>query len=115
MYLEISGVPKILNNMRGNWRALWAEKAKWKKRTMTEAWNLRPKKPLKRAEIICTRCTSRPSDFDNRVSSFKAIIDGLTEIGVFIDDTDEVIVRREYLWEKCANKDAKVKIIVNEV
>lgn len=114
--LEIEGVPKLLLNYRGHWRAVHAEKKKWRLKTIAAlAKANKPACPLVAASLTLTRFTSRPSDFDNRVSSFKAVIDALVEAGVLAADTDEVIRERHYPWVKCANKDSRIKIEVMEL
>lgn len=115
--ITIPGVPKMLTNLKTNgWRAAHFDKLKWKK--LIAAYvdaPKRPPEPIKKASIVCIRATARPSDFDNRVSGFKGIIDGLVEIGVLIDDSDDVLVLRQYPHLKVANKDSHVRIIVEEI
>lgn len=110
---EICGVPKLLLNYRGHWRAVHAEKKKWRLKVLSELRNhFKPACPLNSAVLTCARYTSRPSDYDNRVSSFKAIVDALVEAGILSADTDDVIKERHYPWIKCANKESKIKIEV---
>ena len=114
--LEISGVPKLLLNSRGHWRVIYAEKKKWRLKVLTALQNhVKPAQPLHSAVLTCSRYTSRPSDFDNRVSSFKAAVDALVEAGILADDSDAVLKERHYPWFKCANKDARIKIEVREI
>jgi hypothetical protein len=113
---EICGVPKLLLNYRGHWRAIHAEKKKWRLLTLAAIQNqFKPTQPLTSAALKLTRYTSRASDFDNRVSSFKAVVDSLVEAGILANDDDGVIRQREYPWIKCANKDSKIRIEVSEL
>ncbi len=116
MKIEIPGVPKLMSNRGGNWRAHSFERKKWRKRV--NDWLMfesKPEKPLKKAGIRLTRCTSRASDFDNRVSAFKPCVDALVDRGILSDDSDNVIVERYYPFEKVANKESKIKIEVWEI
>lgn len=76
------------------------------------AWSRRPKEPLQKATLILTRCSSRETDFDNLVISFKPIVDGLVDARVLADDTGQVIVSRKYQWEKAPGKKGLVRIRV---
>lgn len=75
----------------------------------------RPLKPLEKARLICTRFSSHPSDFGNRVDSFKAVIDGLVAAKVLIDDNDSVIVDQTFPWIKAGTKDGHISITVEEL
>ena len=117
LHLVIPGLPKILANAKSQgWRARHFEKKKWRNIIMSYIdHSNRPLKPLERARLICTRFSSHPSDFGNRVDSFKAVIDGLVAAKVLIDDNDSVIVAQEYLWIKAGPKDGKISITVEEI
>lgn len=45
-----------------------------------------PERPLTNFKLKLIRHSSRPLDYDNLVSSFKSIVDGLTKAGVIEDD-----------------------------
>lgn len=112
----IQGLPRILTNGQQSWRSIHYNKRQWKLLVAQHVdARMRPPAPLKKASIICTRCSSRASDYDNRVASFKAVIDGLVEIGVLEDDNDEMIVMRQYNFEKVSPKNSHIRVVVEEV
>lgn len=49
----------------------------------------RPNSPLEKCSITIIRHSSRSLDWDNCVSSYKPIIDGLVKIKIIMDDTWE--------------------------
>jgi Holliday junction resolvase RusA-like endonuclease len=114
--LEIKGVPKILANMRGGWKALHFEKKKWKDRTHREVILNRmvPATALLKANVRLTRYTSRCPDADNLYSSWKGVLDGLVEAGVIKDDSPHVI-NLVCDWQKTSNRLAKIRIQVQEL
>lgn len=72
----------------------------------------RPPSPLTECEIVCTRFSSRPTDYDNLVASFKSVIDGLKDAGIFTDDNQSVITKREYKWEPAKASAGKITVLV---
>lgn len=113
----IQGLPKVLSNMKRNgWRGVWAEKKKWKG-LVRDMVILKggPKQPLEKAKLTLTRHSSKPCDFDGIVSSFKGVIDGLTEAGVIVDDNMEVIGQPQFLWAKAPMKQGKITVKIEEV
>lgn len=111
--IEIPGNPASQNTHK-HWRLVSAERKKWRNAVCMIAKFRRPEKPLEKAKLTLTRYSSREMDYDNRVFSFKSCIDGLKDAGVILDDKDSVIVSREYPWIKCAQKDACIRIVVEE-
>lgn len=91
-----------------------AEARKWKK-IVTDHTILHkaiPPKPLKRAKLTLTRCSSQEPDFDGLVSSFKHIIDGLILGGIIENDKMSNIGQPTYIWEKAPREKGKVIIEV---
>lgn len=114
--VTIQGTPKLLLNSRGHWRTIHAEKKRWRLKTIAAIRKDQlPPKPLTAARITLTRFTSQESDFDNRVSSYKAVVDALVEIGVIASDKDSVLKERHYPWEKVANRYSRIRIQVEEL
>lgn len=74
-----------------------------------------PKEPLEKCEVICTRFSSRKSDFDNLVASFKPVIDGLRDARIIKDDDESVIVKRDYLNAKCKPGEGHITVKVTEL
>jgi Holliday junction resolvase RusA-like endonuclease len=117
--IVILGLPKMLPNMSSkSWRAVHFEKMKWKNIVMNEIilHKLKPKMPIEKCKLILTRFSSKQSDFDNRVASFKAVVDGLITVGIMIDDKDSVIVERHYPWIKESNRHRqRIRIEIEEL
>ena len=54
-------------------------------------------------------------DYDNRAMSFKPVVDGLVDARVLVDDSDEIVVYRDYPMKKCKAGGEKITIRVEEV
>lgn len=111
---ELPGLPPTTNGAHGHWRTAHASRSKWRDAVRWLVTSKRPEKPLERVKLTLTRHSSKRTDYDNRVISFKSVIDGLKDALVILDDTDEVIVERKYLWEKAPNRKGKISVIVEE-
>lgn len=110
---DLPGLPKGLNGSHGHHYAAAAIRKKWRKMSASGALGVGvPKEPLARCRIVCTRFSSSEMDYDNLVSSFKPIVDGLKDAGVILDDKSSVIVERSYRWEKVPAKSGHVRIAV---
>ena len=71
-------------------------------------------KPLKKAKLTLTRCSSREPDLDNLYSSFKFVIDALKFNG-FIEDDKPSNIDLKCKWEKAKQKEGKIKIEIEEL
>lgn len=112
----IKGVPGNPNNGYKSWRGIQAERKKWRRLVCEHVdCRARPLEPLSKVSVTCVRATHKKDDFDNRVASFKSIIDGLVDAKVIINDDESVIVIRQYLHEMSSPKNCHVRIIVEEV
>lgn len=122
--IELNGLPKLQSGSFGHWRARRKHDQRWKDLVGWETLGQRPKPPLERAHVVCTRFSPsqvRP-DQDNLVGSFKCVIDGL--VGDKRDPTDPTRVladdspkhmTAEYHWEPCPRGNGRVVIEVSEV
>jgi Holliday junction resolvase RusA-like endonuclease len=70
---------------------------------------------LTAANLTLTRFSSRQPDRDNLMSSWKAVIDGLVESGVLVDDNCDVVKSIDSRWEKASSKNSKIRVLVEEV
>lgn len=112
----IKGVPGNPNNGYKSWRGIQAERRKWRRLVCEHVdGRARPKEPLGRAQITCIRATHRKDDFDNRVASFKSVIDGLVDAQVIKSDSDDVIIVRQYLHELTGPKNCHIRVIVEAI
>jgi Holliday junction resolvase RusA-like endonuclease len=114
---EIEGLPKMTNTLRKHWAVIQKERAKWKRLVAQACLNekdcaARIRKPLTQAQVTITRFSSTAPDYDGLVSAGKAILDGLVEAGVIVDDNVSVIGQPKYLWEKAKPKMGKVRVRV---
>lgn len=57
-----------------------------------------PAKPLQKARVKFTRCSSVRPDYDNMVGSFKGCLDALVRAGVLTNDHWDNIGWPEYDW-----------------
>lgn len=67
----------------------------------------RPKEPLKKSEVIITRCSSREPDLDNLYASLKAPLDALVKSGIIIDDKPSVC-SLQAKWQKTTIKESRL-------
>lgn len=110
--IKLPGLPKTANGSHGHWRAVAAEKKRWKQKVFTAAWPYRPSAPLEHALIECTRFSSVEPDEDNLVISFKACVDGLKQAGVIKDDKRKNVTRK-YMWERAPRNAGRIVIRVS--
>lgn len=98
----LQGLPKTTNGIgRNHWKTQWAHSVKWKKLVAQKCLSFGVTKlSLKKAKLTLIRRSSREPDTDGLVSGFKAIIDGLVECGVLVDDKPSIIGIPDYRWEK---------------
>ncbi len=113
--IRLEGIPSGPNGAHGHWAAKARMKKEWRQRVCLKAVPFAPMVPLEKAEIECIRYTSHSMDYDNLVASFKALIDGLKDAGIIIDDNQGVLVRRTYTHEKIKNEFKHVKMTVRAV
>lgn len=73
-----------------------------------------PERPLDRARVTITRCSTREPDFENLTQGGKFLLDGLVKAGVLADDSPKVIGRPEYLWEAAPRGAGSVRIRVED-
>lgn len=113
---ELGFLPKTTNS---GGRAHWAIKAKEAREIKCMVWGkvrlsgvTFRKRPLERAKLTLTRCSSSEPDFDGLVSSFKHVIDGLVDAGVIRNDKGSTIGQPEYRWEKAKPKKGGVRVCV---
>lgn len=112
---ELPGLPKGMNGSHGHWKVAYKRRKMWRSASYGAAVGKRPKTPLERCRIICTRFSSIESDYDNLVASFKPIIDGLIDAKIIVNDSSEFVKERSYLWVKAKPKGGKVKVQVEEI
>lgn len=88
LYVRIEGgLPKAMNKvMRSHWAKNYKEADMWKKLIGNAVEHFLPPDVLEYAEISIIRHSHRMLDFDNCVSSFKPLIDGLKDL-VIVDDS----------------------------
>lgn len=114
---KLAGLPKTTNASRrhGHWGALLSESRKWKKAVWAAVVvEGKPTQPMLSASIELIRHSSTQPDFDNLVSSFKWILDGLIDAGVIVSDKPSVIGQPVYQWEKAAPKKGFIEVRVSD-
>lgn len=110
---ELQGLPKTTNSLAASkWQLRHAHAKRWKREVAIAVGQNRPESPLKSAKLVLTRCSARPCDFDGLVSSFKHIIDGLTEAGIIENDDLTRIGIPTYIHEKAGRNKGKIRVRV---
>lgn len=111
--LVFRGVPPNPNSGYKSWKSISANRKKWRRLVCEQIdYHRKPKVPLTKASIVCIRATHVKDDYDNRVASFKSIIDGLVDAQVIKNDSDDVLIMRQYLHELTGPKNCHVRVIV---
>ena len=99
--LRIQGLPPTTNKAGyGHWAKKAKEVKRWRFNVVAVVGTSKPKSPLKKAKLTLIRCSSKETDFDNLVISFKPVVDGLKDAGIISDDRSSVIGQPTYLWKK---------------
>jgi Holliday junction resolvase RusA-like endonuclease len=100
-----------------NHRLHWAQRSRlnkiWRMKVNRSIGLKQPRKPLEKCFAIITKYGTRDCDFDNLVTSMKAVIDGLTDAGIMVDDSTKHF-SCEYKFEKCKRNDECLVIQVME-
>lgn len=115
IYFEVESLPK-LQNARSK-TSFWnyhREAKNWVTWVGLATIGKRPEKPLKRALVIITRCSSQEPDCDGLYSGMKAPLDALVKMGIIEDDRPSMI---EFIakWEKAPLKKGKIKFQIKEI
>lgn len=114
--IEVNFLPKPANQLlRRHWSLLTKEKNKCHNAVLIAIGPNKPDKPLQKAELHLTRCSSSMPDYDGLVSSFKYIIDGLVKAGVIVDDKPAIIGYPTYEWEKANRGQGTVRVRIKEI
>ena len=115
--IELPGLPKTTNAARalGHWAKRHRLDAEWKATVGLYLSNKRPPKPLEKAKLTLTRCSSVEPDYDGLVSSFKPVIDALVEAKVLQNDRVENIGHPQYMWEKAPARKGSIKVKIEEL
>jgi len=112
---EIPGVPPLLLNARLHWRSVHAKRGKWKSWVETALLGQVPPEPFDRALVIYTRCCGyKEPDYDNLVSSWKWIQDGMVEAGLLGEDRRSNI-EPYYLWERAKPSEKRIRVQVQPI
>ncbi len=73
-----------------------------------------PDKPLNRANVTLTRCSSIEPDCDGLFSGMKAPLDALVKVGIIKDDRPSVI-NFQAKWEKAPKNKGKIRFEIQEI
>lgn len=112
---EIPGAPPLLLNSRMHHMAKNRECKKWKHWVWRATIGKKPSEPLLVAAVTYERfCGYQEPDYDNLVSGFKWVQDGLVEAGILTDDRRGNI-ESEYVWHKAAPKDKRIRVTIDPI
>lgn len=116
---ELAGLPplQVAGSGGGHWRKRHAEAKRWKAAVAAAVLSdhYLPSKPLSQARVTFERHSTKEPDVTNLCASFKAVEDGLVEVGVIEDDKPSVIGSPTFLWFKAKRGEGKVRVRVEEV
>lgn len=94
LFLSLEKLPKSLNRkLRSNRWTNHRENKSWDAYIRFHCSDLKPKKPLERAQVTMVRHSHRMLDFDGLVGSLKPVMDALVDAGILIDDSWKVTGR----------------------
>ena len=114
--LEIGALPKTRNQtMRMHWAVRHKYIKEWDNLVKLHIGSRLPDKPLTKAKLVFTRFSSKESDFDNLVGSFKFVTDALTKLGVILDDKPSIIGSPTFNWVKTRPKQGKIIVEIIEI
>lgn len=115
--IKIPGLPSSTNSRFRHWAVAAKEKKFFRNSAFLLATKQAPAQPLRKCKIVCTRHSfgHRAPDYDNLCISFKPILDGLTDAGIWVDDNQDVIVERQYRWERAMKGKGFVTVEVTEI
>lgn len=114
--IRLEGLPKSPNALLGaHWSVRAGHAKKWKRAVWRQCWHLRPPKPLAKAHVTLLRASAGRMDADNARSSLKAIMDGLVEAGIIVDDNPDVVGEPTLVPVKCARGCGHVVVTVREI
>jgi Holliday junction resolvase RusA-like endonuclease len=110
---SLDGLPKmVLNGSHSSYRAINAERRKWKDKVGDAVKGKEPEAPLKLARLVIIRHASVEPDLDNCFASAKPIVDGLVEAGILEDDKISNFVEYKCEWKKAKPKEGKITVKV---
>lgn len=117
LFFTIHNLPKTPNEtLQKHWRVNSGESKKWKRLVWHEILSKgAPLKPLAKAKLTLTRCSSVSPDYDGLVGSFKHVMDGLVESRVIESDKMDCIGKPDYRWEKTAPKKGRIEILIESL
>ena len=112
----IEGLPQTLNAIgRKHWAVKVKEARHWKHLVLLALGSAIPRVPLQKAKLTLIRHSSREPDFDGLTSTWKHIIDGLTEARVIVDDKPSIIGSPIFLWHKAPQKKGFIEVNVKSL
>lgn len=113
--IDVPGLPPTTNGSHGHFRAAAATRKKWREAVRMIAYMRRPPAPLTKAKLTVTRFSSVQTDYGNRVSAAKPLIDGLIDAKVIVNDTDAVLPIQEFPYEKAPKGKGFTRLRIEEL
>ncbi len=116
LYLWVPELPPIFaNGSHGHWSVKYRKVSALRGKTSFLVMEHAPAKSLERAKLTLVRYGSKEPDFDNLVSSFKPIIDGLVSAGIIVNDKQANIGQPQYLFVKAKRDEGAFSVKVEEI
>ena len=102
--IRINDVPPLPNQLLyAHWGVKFRAAKRWKQRAKDACTSLGMKKLTGRPTIFLCRHTKVEPDYDNLVTSFKHVLDGVVLSGIIEDDGPDYI-ETVYIWTRSAEK-----------
>lgn len=101
LFIKIQGLPPNYANARMHWRVKHISHKLWSEHVLKASispWQ--GSWPLPNPKLTLTLKGLKEPDFDNLVSRWKPVIDGLVKSGIIQDDKLSVIGQPEFRWVK---------------
>ena len=111
----LHGLPSLQRQVWSHWTKVRRERDQWRDLIAVVTARQRPAKPLQKADVFFTRFSSAEPDYTNMVASYKPIEDALVKLGILRDDSPQVIVSREYAWERAPRGGGYIKVEIQEI
>jgi Holliday junction resolvase RusA-like endonuclease len=118
LIVELPGLTRLTNARSGgstHWAPINKHRQEWRDAVCLATFRKKPPVPLHRARLKLTRFSSTCPDYDGLVSGFKAVVDGLVDAGVLIDDNMRVTGPWDCAHVKVPSKQARIRVEVEEI
>jgi len=116
LVFKSEGTPPNYANARMHWRVKFVSLALWKAHVVKHIGRTPAQWRIEQPQLTLTLFSLKEPDFDNLVSRWKPVIDGLVAAGIIQDDKISVIGSPTFHWRKVKKlKDQSIEILVSDI